>query len=867
MNTILELFSEQVERNPGGYALKFKDRLLTYSDLNIESNKVAGYLNSIGIHTGSKIAISLERSEKIVIYILGVLKAGAAYIFLDPVYPAERLNNMLNISNPDLLICSKESIQWIQNVNVRILDLNNIDKASDDFTSENISPLNLAYLMFTSGTTGKPKAVMINHANLLSYLPSINTIKKVTDQDVCLHTASFSFSSSVRQLFIPLLNGAKIVIAAEDEKANLPGLLRLIKLEGITVIDTVQSLWRYGLSVIDSMRPDEHEDLMDNNLRLILFSGDILPKFLVERIRFNFRRRSVQIVNLYGQTETIGGIAFPIPSNYSETKGYTPIGFPLPHMKAYILDENLKPVKKGEAGEIFVSGGSLSEGYYNDSETTKRAFIGKLDFEGAPEKIFRTGDIGKINDLDAIEILGRVDFQVKIRGIRIELAEIETAMVSHPEIKDAIVAAHEKNEGEKYLVGYYILEESSALSNADIREFLRKRLPDNMVPSWFMKLEKFQLTPNGKIDRKALPVPQNYIPESLSNRDTLTNTQKHLALIYTNLLGIDAIDIDASFFDIGGHSLLAVQLTEMIERILGKKIPVNQIYQTPSVARLAAKLDSISIIEPYTPMVNLQPFGDNLPCFIVHGDDSSFLLPRYLGEEIPFYGFFHQGQDGSHMQYKTIDNIAKVYADEIEKIKLKSPIVLGGYSIGGVIAFEMACILQEKGHTISKLILLDSLAPKTHAQVLKGEFKYDKENNVFVKTNRVAIMPNAINNTNNQLLDRIKNKFFIYRDFLACKYYLLTNQLIPSNLRNFYIMGTYRKARKIYKGNKYQGDAILFRSTIDNFNLYDLGWNHFIEGNLEIIEVLGDHHTTIREPAIAQVGLKIREIILSAKNS
>jgi amino acid adenylation domain-containing protein len=863
MNTILDLFADRIKNNPDSIALQYKDRFLSYAELDNESDKIAHFLKSQGIQSGSRVALYLERSEKVVIHILGVLKTGAAYIFLDPGYPSDRLNYMLNFSEPDLLIAGQGNTQWKQNVNTRLIECDEIVFTEDKFVQNTVSASDLAYLMFTSGSTGKPKAVMINHGNLLAYLPSINALKKVNKKDTCLHTASFSFSSSVRQLFVPLINNAKLIIAPEEDKSNLLSLLRVIKNEGVTVVDTIQSLWRYGIPVIESMKPDEYAEIIDNNLRLIVFSGDILPKFLISRIKNHSKQKNVEIINLYGQTETIGGIAFPIPPDYSEDKGYVPIGYPLQHLNVFILKENLKPVEQGEAGEIFVSGTSVGDGYFRDPEMTQKSFLGKLDFEGAPERIFRTGDIGKRSEAGYIEIIGRLDFQVKIRGIRIELAEIETVLVSHPEIKDAIITAHEKNEGEKYLVAYYILAKSSKLSTFEIRDYLRQRLPDSMVPSWFMKLDKFILTPNGKIDRKALPIPQNNLQESSFDIDILTNTQKNLALIYTNLLGIDSINIEDSFFDIGGHSLLAVQLTEMIERIFGKKLPVNQVYQTPSVAKLAIKVDSMGAVDVFNPLVNLQPFGSKLPFFIVHGDDCSFLLPKYLGEEIPFYGFFHQGQDGSHMQFKTIDTIAQAYVNEIEKLKLQTPIVLGGYSIGGVIAFEMACRLQKKGYSIAKLILLDPLAPRTQAQVLWGEHSYDTNTGTFSKVNNSNIPQESINKLKPSLSLRVYNRFSLLKNLLICQYCLLTKRLIPPNLRNYYIMGTYRKARKIYKGNIFTGDAILFRSTIHNFDLYDLGWNEFIKGNLEIFEIKGDHHTTIREPAIAQVGKIIKDLIFS----
>ena len=347
---------------------------------------------------------------------------------------------------------------------------------------------------------------------------------------------------------------------------------------------------------------------------------------------------------------------------------------------------------------------------------------------------------------------------------------------------------------------------------------------------------------------------------SSSRHPKMTNTEKSLWLIYRNLLGIDDIDISDSFFSLGGHSLLVVRLTERIEQIIGKKVPASFVYQHPTVKDLARELDKLGVAMKYSPMVNLQPFGKDIPFFFIHGDDSNYILPRLLGETKPFYAFFHQGQDGSRLKYRTIESISSVYLDEILKLDHVNSMVLGGYSIGGLIAFEIACRLQLMGRKVLKLILLDTLAPETIGHILSGEHTYNSDLSRFVRVPQ-ALSVSADGNSFRRLSRSIDHHLGKMIRRIRIRYFVSADRIVPLKLRNDYIMAIYRKARTSYKSSDFSGDMVLFRSTINNYDIYDLGWKKFIKGKIDIHQIRSDHQTIIKLPAIQEVGETIKNIL------
>jgi amino acid adenylation domain-containing protein len=315
--------------------------------------------------------------------------------------------------------------------------------------------------MYTSGSTGKPKGVEITHANVCPYIDAISKVLQVDTNDVYLHTASFSFSSSVRQLMVPLTQGATSIIATEEQRKNPLSLFELIQKQGVTISDTVPSVWRYGLQALEALDKVSREALLNFKLRLIIFTGELTSCKLLKQLR-NQLKNQPRFFNVYGQTETIGNCAYPLPEDFDREEGYIPVGYPYPHNQAYILDEHLQPVAVGEIGELHMAGACLARGYLNRSELNAAKFISnpfvetQVGLSRPAKRLFKTGDLARYLPDGAIEIVGRVDFQVKLRGMRIELGEIESVLEQHPSLKEVVVTAREDESGEKHLVGYIV---------------------------------------------------------------------------------------------------------------------------------------------------------------------------------------------------------------------------------------------------------------------------------------------------------------------------------------------------------------------------------------------------------------------------
>jgi amino acid adenylation domain-containing protein len=384
-------------------------------------------------------------------------------------------------------------------------DWDAIAKESEENPVTEVTPQHLAYVMYTSGSTGKPKGVEITHANVCPYIDAISKVLQVDTNDVYLHTASFSFSSSVRQLMVPLTQGATSIIATEEQRKNPLSLFELIQKQGVTISDTVPSVWRYGLQALEALDKVSREALLNFRLRLIIFTGELTSCKLLKQLR-NQLKNQPRFFNVYGQTETIGNCAYPLPEDFDREEGYIPVGYPYPHNQAYILDEYLQPVAVGEIGELHMAGACLARGYLNRSELNAAKFISnpfvetQVGLSEPAKRLFKTGDLARYLPDGAIEIVGRVDFQVKLRGMRIELGEIESVLEQHPSVKEVVVTAREDESGEKHLVGYIVptllLDDIDQTTfTRELRHFLQEKLADYMIPSAFVMLSTLPLTP------------------------------------------------------------------------------------------------------------------------------------------------------------------------------------------------------------------------------------------------------------------------------------------------------------------------------------------------------------------------------------
>lgn len=857
---IYKWIEAQVDRTPDAVAVVCEDKQLTYRELNVRANKIAHYLQALDVKPGELVGICMERSPEMVVGLLGILKAGGAYVPLDPAYPEERLSFMLKETQVPVLLTQKRLVEKLPQQLSRVVcldtDWDAIAQESEENPISEVTPQHLAYVMYTSGSTGKPKGVQIPHTSVWHYVQSINKVLQVQASDIYLHTASFSFSSSVRQLMVPLSQGAKVIIATREQTKNPLSLFELIHKQGATVFDTVQSVWRHGLQALESLDKASQEVLLKSQLRLTLFSGGLLPCQLLKKVRSAVGNQP-RIVNIYGQTETIGVCAYPIPAKFDKEQGYVPVGYPLAHTQVDVLDDHLQPVPVGESGELHVTGAGLARAYLNHPQLTAERFI-LNPFSDAPNaRLYKTGDVARYLPDGTLEILGRTDHQVKIREMRVELGEIESVLEQHPDIRETVVTAREDDSGDKRLVAYIVPKLASNEINQtvltkELRNFLKEKLADYMVPCTFVMLAALPLTPNGKVDRCALPAPDQVRQEP---EETFVAPQDELELqltkIWEKVLGVQPIGVKDNFFELGGHSLLAVRLFAEIEQIFGKNLPLATLLQATTVEELASVLRQKGWSAPWSSLVAIQPSGSKPPLFCIHpigGNVLEYLnLVRYLGSDQPVYGLQAQGLDGKQAPLNRVEDMATHYIKEIRAFQPEGPYFIAGFSFGGAVAFEMARQLHAQGQKVALLALCDTRSPKL------------RENRLSFVESMCIRLSHLWQLEPQEKLNYIQSwvKWHMhkgdYKEFLR-------NQL-PESLLNFDVLDANFQATKNYVPQVYSESVTLFRCRVQDPKFShdpQLGWGELVSGQLKIHDVPGDHDGMLREPRVRALAEKLK---------
>ena len=616
---IQSLFERQVEHLPDSIAVLCEDEAITYRRLNSQANHLANYLRSLGVKAEDRIGLYVDRSLAMVIGILGILKSGAAYVPLDPAYPKDRVNFILNDSGVKMLLTQSDLATTCIEADRRPVYLDMdwpvISRQSEANPEPAISAGNLAYLIYTSGSTGNPKGAMVTHANLCHYAQSLGRELGIRTDDRYLHTASIAFSSSVRQLMIPLCCGSAVVIAGTEATRNPTALLRSIKEVQVTVIDLIPSYWRNCIRVLRELQPVEREDLLDNGLRLVLSASEPLSPETPASWRAHLKR-PMRLINMFGQTETAGIVAlYRIPDHWpyalNETSRSMPIGSAIAGAGVYVLDSFLEPAPIGHSGDMYVAGGGVSRGYFNRPELTAETFIPNPFGSGAGYgdclRLFRTGDRGRLLAEGHIEHLGRSDHQVKIRGYRIELGEIESALRRYDRVEEATVTVREEAPGNPCLIAY-VAGKEPGLTSANLRRHLKALLPDYMVPPVFVILSRIPRAPNGKIDFGALPPPivsrsdleEQYTPPRSPEEETVS-------AIWSNILGVERIGIHDNFFELGGHSLTATQVISRIRAEFGIELSVRTLFEEPTVEGLARAIKSPSAPAGEVETIHIEP--------------------------------------------------------------------------------------------------------------------------------------------------------------------------------------------------------------------------------------------------------------------
>lgn len=581
-----QVFENQARRTPDNIAVVCQDRVLTYRDLDAKANQLARRLRDLGVVPETVVGVALERSPELIIAFLATLKAGGAYLPLDPAYPIEQLLFMVSDAEMAILLSETGCCPRLCLDHPARLDL---DSEWDGIALESTepvdcmsSPQNLAYVMYTSGTTGKPKGVQITHRGIVRLLSAADYMSLGTDETFLL-MAPATFDASTLEIWAPLLHGAKLIIAPPG-LPNLSSLGRLLKGNGVTTLWLTASLFN---KIIDIKA-----DILAG-LRQLLVGGEALSvKHIARALDLLPETR---LINGYGPTEsTVFTCCFTIPAKLPGAVRSIPVGKPISNTQVYIVDPHMRPMPIGVTGELVIGGEGLARGYLRRPSTTAEKFVpNPFDYQPG-SRLYRTGDLAKYLQDGSIEFVGRVDHQVKVKGFRIELAEIEIALQSHPSVREAVALLREIRPGEVGIVCYLVLDEGTCIQVSEIQSYLRTRLPHFMLPEAYLTLSEFPLGPSGKTDRKALgamgiPLRREGSPTSKSFPPD--STEYRLARVWREVLELDEIDLDANFFDLGGNSLDVIEATERLAGILGREMREQLLLEYPTIRLLARHLD------------------------------------------------------------------------------------------------------------------------------------------------------------------------------------------------------------------------------------------------------------------------------------
>ncbi|MDJ0745818.1 MAG: amino acid adenylation domain-containing protein [Xenococcaceae cyanobacterium MO_167.B27] len=847
----------QVKQTPSAVAVIFESQKLTYQQLNNRANQLAHYLQQLGVVAETKIGIFCDRSLEMVIGLLGILKAGGAYIPIDPNYPQERVTYLLADSQVKILLTQKKLQDKIPHHNAKTICLDSdwdvIKSHSEENPNADISPDNLAYIIYTSGSTGKPKGAMNTHRGICNRLLWMQEEYSLTPEDKVIQKTPFSFDVSVWEFFWTLMTGACLVVAKPGGHQDSNYLADLINQQQITTIHFVPSM----LQIFVETAGVEN----CNSLRRVICSGEALPYELQQRF---FSRIGCELHNLYGPTEAAIDVTYWKCQPDSIEK-IVPIGRPIANIQIYILDKYLQPVPIGVAGELHIGGVGVARGYLNRTELTREKFIDN-PFTNIG-KLYKTGDSVRYLPDGNIEYLNRLDHQVKIRGFRIELGEIENTIASHPEIKEAVVIARTENSENKQLVAYLTLVQKNSNSilqtPTTLREYLQQQLPEYMIPSAFVILDAIPLTPNGKINRRALPKPNksSYINNDfIAPRDRI---QQKLADIWSELLDVNPIGIKDNFFELGGHSLLAMNLMSQISKHFEKNLPLVTLFTAPTIEKLAKAIQEDNQLT-YSPLVPIQTQGDKEPFFCVHPAGGHLLcyvkLSQYLGKDQPFYGLQAQGFYEGDKALETVEDMARLYVKAIREFKPEGVYQVGGWSFGGVVAFEIAQQLKAQGQEVH-LVILDSYMP-----IILDKQKEINDKYLVGVLSRVFGGMFGLDNlvTPEELADLSVEAQIDYIIDKARQVGIFPPEVEGQQNRRILdvLVGTL-KATYSYKRRAYPDKVTVFRANSKHIMAPDpqLVWVELFSildaPEVEIIDVPGNHYTFILDPHVKVLAEKL----------
>ena len=863
-----ELFEGQAAAIPDAEALVAGSERVTYGGLNAWANRLARSLRLLGVGRETLVGIFLERSADMVVAIMAVLKAGGAYVPLDPAYPPIRVAFMLNDARVSVVLTQSSlmgalpDLERASAAGPHIICLDT-DQGSDPESAENLGPTaeasDLAYVIYTSGSTGQPKGVAIEHRNAVALAQWAGHVYSAHERDGVLAGVSICFDPSILDLLVPLGLGGKVILAPST--LALPGLAAASEVRMIySVPSVVRELLRIGG--------------IPTSVETINMGGEPLTIQLVKEL---YALPHVKrVYDLYGPTETTTCSTFTLRT----PGGAATIGCPIAGTQVYLLNERFQPVPMGETGELFIGGKGVARGYLNRQEITEEKFISLPVAAAGVARLYRTGDLCRFRPDGNLEFIRRSDEMVKIRGFRVEPGEIESVLLSHPAVRETIVVAYDDGPGQRRLAAYVVPMVLAASENAgspasaehgivpQLRAYLSDRLPDYMMPSAFVLLERFELTPSGKISRFTLPAPLRNRGAAGDYLAPRTPTEELLCKIWVDLLGLGEIGVHDDFFQLGGDSLLGVAMLAEVENKTGLKLRAEAVLQSLSLSRLATIMDEERNRSPPadSPWAEIQPLGNRPRLFLVHGVGGGMLwgyanLARHLGTDQPIYAFKACAEERLK-EFDTVEKLAAYYSQALRRFQPEGPYALGGYCFGGNVAHEMACMLDQQGQRISLLALLNSLPPdSSYARPDSTAFHPVK----FLR-NLCRWMGGfsrwGLARQRQFVLWKLSNlKKRAFRRFRSTPDAdeLLDLSSVPANQRGLW--KSHVQALNGHKTRIYRGKIVLLRTPDHPLNStfdHECGWGPLAQGGVDVRIISGQHESLMEEPNVGELAVALR---------
>jgi amino acid adenylation domain-containing protein len=875
--SIAERFEQQVSKYPNTIAIKTKIKTLTYDQLNKAANRLARTIISKRGEAQELVGLLLEQGTDFVTAVIGVLKTRKFYVPMDSSVPANRLTSIIEDSGTTLIVTNNKNLllaREIASTDCLILNLDDIDTNLYCGNLElSISPDAPAFVIYTSGSTGKPKGVLQNHRNILHNCMNNTNALCISPEDRLTLLHSCGVMGAMRGICNALLNGASLYPLNIKEE-GLPSLSKLLREEEITIYHSVATLFRHFIA---SLSIGEQFP----QLRVLILGGEQVLQRDIELYKQHFSSDCIAFIS-FGSTET-GTVRQFIVNK--QTKIYTstvPIGYSVEGMEVLLLDDTGAEVKRGEIGEIAVRSKYLALSYWQNPELTDSKF--SVDPNDINKRIYYTGDLGSFAPDGCLIHMGRKDFQVKIRGFRIEIPEIEIALMNTGAVKEVVVVACDDSRKEKRLVAYVVLKQNPALTPKELRFMLQDKIPDYMLPSTFVCLNALPLTQNSKIDRLALPAPDFTELDSSDKFIAPRNDiERQIVKIWEEVLDISPIGVRDNFFDMGGHSLLAVQIFGQIENKLAHKLPLATLFPAGTIEALANIIieaenasdtnNSVFAKLSWSSLVGIQPHGSKPPIFFIHPLGGEVMCYRnlsvYLEADQPVYGLQPVGLNGEQLPYTRVEDMASHYIREMQTVQPHGPYFISGYSFGGIVAFEIAQQLYRQGEKVAFLAMIDTCRPgySTRLSLMKRipihVKKLVQEPTQYIQHKFIGIGEWS----NFHLQKKYKHYSKIANNFLNIA------ATLSQGDEHLNIMQANATAMSEYCFQEaYPGRLTLFRTQDEERDedkvgvVYDpqFGWKDLFTEGVDVHHIFGAHDKLLDQPYVEMIGKKFKVCLENA---